>query len=237
MTTYLSGVKRLNEIVDGVAFAGAAQDPRTKEEILRGVPALRSSRLDPALFEEAGALVHAMAIALLTSDLPTPLLDQCRVLLEEDAAALARSVAARGEAPAGFGEFLAWKALGRLVRGSTDGWHSAACPTCGSPPGMAALRPTDRGRERQLACGLCGTRWSYARIGCPFCAGVDKLDVLEPEGHDAFRIDVCRACNAYLKTYVGEGEPHALSDWSTLHLAAACHDRGLRRPGPSLYRL
>ena len=234
---YLSGVQRLNEVVDGVPAARGRRDPRTADEIARGVPVLRSRALDPAVFDQAGTLVRAMAVALLGSDLPEPLREQCRTLLGEDLGALVRSVAARGEAPAGFGDFLAWKALGRLLRASTEGWHSSACPTCGALPAMAALRPGDRGRERELSCGLCGTRWSWARIGCPFCAGADKLDVLEPEGHDAFRIDVCRACNAYLKTYVGEGEAQALSDWSTLHLDAACLDRGLQRPGPSLYRL
>lgn len=99
---------------------------------------------------------------------------------------------------------------------------------------------SDRGRERALACGLCGTRWSYARIGCPFCKNeaLEQLGVLEPEDEASFRLDVCRQCNACLKTYVGEGgESLALSDWSTLHLDAACRERGLQRAGPSLYDL
>ncbi|MGZ6143497.1 MAG: hypothetical protein ACXWLM_09165, partial [Myxococcales bacterium] len=120
MSGYLSGVQRLNEIVDGVP-AREAGDPRTADEIARGVPVLRSRALDPAVFDDAAALLRKMALALLGSDLPEPLREQCRTLLDEDLGALVRSVAVRGDAPAGFGDFLAWKALGRLLHASADG--------------------------------------------------------------------------------------------------------------------
>lgn len=231
MRPYLSGVQRLNEIVDAVGARVAPTDPRTPDEIARGVPVLRSRQIDPRVFDEAGRLLREMASALADSDLPAPLLEQARVLLHEDARELVRSVVSRGESPAGFGEFLAWKALSRLLRSSAPEWASSSCPTCGAQPAMARLREN----QRELSCGLCGTTWRFARIGCPYCGGVERLSVLEAD--DAFRIDVCGACNAYLKTHVGGDEPLALSDWSTLHLDAVCHDRGLHRPAPSLYRL
>ena len=247
---YLADLASLQE---GVESAGIApqqlRDPRSSGEIAGGVPLLRSAALDPAVFAEAGKRVGALAEALLAAALPPALLDQCRtlcVLLAENPQAgirLARSVAAaEAEAPAGLGAFLAWKALGSVVGGSegSDGWTANHCPTCGALPAMAHLRESERGRERALVCGLCGTRWRYARIGCPFCRNetVERMGVLEPEGEASFRLDFCRECNSYLKTYLGTGgETLALSDWSTLHLDAACAERGLRRGGPSLYDL
>ena len=53
---------------------------------------------------------------------------------------------------------------------------------------------------------------------------------------EPFRIDLCRACKGYVKTYVGEGEEDLfLSDWSTLHLDLLAVRRGFRRLGASLY--
>jgi FdhE protein len=52
------------------------------------------------------------------------------------------------------------------------------------------------------------------------------------------RLDVCRACDGYLKTYAGEGrEELLLADWTTLHLDAAARGRGLSRRGASVYEL
>jgi FdhE protein len=247
---YLADLARLHEGVESAERAPQARrDPRSPGEVAAGVPLLKSTSLDPAVFDEAGKLMAAMAETLLEAELPPALLDDCRtlcVLLGENPRAGARlaRAAARGEAPApaGLGAFLAWKALGRVAGSSegSEGWTGNCCPTCGALPAMGWLRQTERGRERALVCGLCGTRWSYARIGCPFCRNeaLERLGVLEPEDEGGFRIDVCRQCNAYLKTYVGEGpETLALSDWSTLHLDGACAERGLQRGGPSLYAL
>jgi len=248
---YLADLALLQEGLEKARVAAHRQrDPRTSEEIARGVPLLRSAALEPALFAEAGKRILAFAEALLDAELPPPLLHEARtlcVLLAENpeaATRLARAVAAGdGEAPQGLGAFLAWKALGVLLGAgaeSSEGWTANCCPTCGALPAMAHLRESDRGRERVLSCGLCGTRWRYARIGCPFCRNdtVERMGVLEPEGEASFRIDFCRECNSYLKTYVGRGgESLALSDWSTLHLDAACAGHGLRRGGPSLYDL
>jgi FdhE protein len=245
---YLRSLAALHEAVEGQGAARARQDPRSTEEIARGVPLLKSRALDPGVFVEAGTILASIAQALLRAGLPPGLLEQCAALcaqLDDDpafAVRLVRSVAEMGVAPSSLETFLAWKALGRALGPSlrTEGWTQNRCPTCGGLPAMAHLRQSDRGRERALACGLCGTRWAYARIGCPYCKSdeLQHLGVLEPEDDEGFRIDVCKQCDAYLKTYVGEGgEALALADWSTLHLDAACRERGLRRAGPSLYEL
>ena len=223
MNLFLEGVRRLNEVLDGVP----GPQPHA--------PTLRD--LDPAALDQAATLVDQMLRALLkATGLPPPIRQQSALLLGENLYAVVRSVAARCEPPVNLAEFLAWKALRRMMRGATGSGNE--CPTCGSLPAMATLVTTERGRERELCCGLCGTRWKYARIGCPYCGASDRLGVLEPDGDESFRVDVCRSCNSYLKTYVGEDrDPLALSDWSTLHLDTVCQERGLNRPGPSLYRL
>lgn len=245
---FLADLAALHEAVESAGSGTETRrDPRSAEEIAQGVPLLKSRSLDPSVFTEAGRLMVALAEALAEAALPPGLRQETAELyavLEENPRAAIRlaQAAASGEAPSSLGSFLAWKALGRVLGPgeSTGGWSGSSCPTCGALPAMAQLRQSERGRERALACGLCGTRWSYARIGCPFCKNeaLEQLGVLEPEDEPGFRIDVCRQCNAYLKTYVGEGgESLALSDWSTLHLDAACRERGLQRAGPSLYDL
>lgn len=245
---YLRSLAALHQAVEGSTAALPRHDPRSAEEIARGVPLLKSRSLDPGVFVEAGTILGATAHALLRAQLPPQLLEECGALcaqLEDDpafAVSLVRSVAEMSVAPSSLQTFLAWKALGRALGPSerTEGWTQNRCPCCGTLPAMALLRESDRGRERALSCGLCGTRWTYARIGCPYCKSdeLQRLAVLEPEDDEGFRIDVCGHCDAYLKTYVGKGEEElALADWSTLHLDAACRDRGLRRAGPSLYEL
>jgi FdhE protein len=78
------------------------------------------------------------------------------------------------------------------------------CPVCGAEPFIAEFDGED-GRRR-LACGLCGTRWRFARVKCPFCGNDDhrKLGFLEVEGPrdltGGYRVDVCEACKRYVKT-------------------------------------
>jgi FdhE protein len=142
---------------------------------------------------------------------------------------------------------LGWSALRRLLTPSLEAaaqlraeerWGRAHCPTCGALPGLAHLAGDAGGRARSLACGCCGTRWGYRRIGCPFCGNEapDLLGVLEAEG--AVRLDVCEGCKGYVKTCVTEGaEALFLADWPTLHLDLAARNHGFRRVGASLYEV
>jgi FdhE protein len=145
--------------------------------------------------------------------------------------------------------YLAWTATARFLRpvvNAFDGWRDeerwlrSYCPTCRSLPAMAQLVGVDPGRRRLLSCGCCGTRWRYRRIGCPFCESADdhRLSALAIEGEKYLRIDYCQSCEAYLKTYDGQGnESFFLADWTSLHLDVIARDRGLKRLANSLYEL
>lgn len=105
---------------------------------------------------------------------------------------------------------------------------------------MGQLAHTKKGRERLLSCGCCGSRWSFSRTTCPFCENQDqyRLRILEAEQEEMFRVDVCGACNGYLKTYLNEGDEELfLADWSTLHLDVLARNKGLLRKAASLYEL
>ena len=142
--------------------------------------------------------------------------------------------------------YAGWTAMAQFLRpvvNAFNGWRDEErwlrryCPTCGSLPAMAQLVGVDPGRRRLLSCGCCGTRWQFARTGCPFCeTDTQRLASVTIEAEPSLRIDHCESCGGYLKTYVGEGhETLLLSDWSSLHLDLIAHDRGLKRLAASLY--
>ncbi|MBM4061426.1 MAG: formate dehydrogenase accessory protein FdhE, partial [Planctomycetes bacterium] len=135
---------------------------------------------------------------------------------------------------------LGWAALRQVVGAVVhDGaWGRRQCPTCGALPAMAQIVAEATSSRRLLACGLCGTRWSYRRIGCPFCGteAAEHLGILAVDDDERLRIDVCRQCKGYLKTYAGEGDEELfLSDWPTMHLDVLAHEQGFVRAGSSLY--
>lgn len=118
-------------------------------------------------------------------------------------------------------------------------WLRNYCPTCAAPPAMAQLVGTDPGRMRFLSCGCCQTRWRFQRTLCPFCENDDlRLDSLAIEGEKNLRIDYCKSCSGYLKTYIGQGSENVLlADWTTVHLDVIARDNGLKRLAASIYDL
>lgn len=90
---------------------------------------------------------------------------------------------------------------------------------------------------------------SLRLFGCVYCGNQDlkKMKILEPEGEEAMRLDVCEECHAYLKTYQGckqinqaapdgpdECEEIYRHDWATLHLDLAGQEQGLVKRGSAL---
>lgn len=143
---------------------------------------------------------------------------------------------------------LGWALLDALVPAEakdaavweTIGWKRNYCPVCGRQPVLAVLRKEQEGRARFLVCDGCHTVWPYARVGCVYCGNEDlkKMHVLEPEGEEVMRLDVCDKCHAYLKTYQGKdenGEEEIYRhDWATLHLDILGSERGLVKKGSVL---
>ena len=200
---------------------------------------------------------YRMPIVPRKCDATAHVLDEEIKRLPDTAIAVIKQVASGAEVSleiptpfsSGLARFLGWRAMERVVRPWREslalwladaGWSQAYCPLCGEQPAMAQLVRTQKGRERFLSCGCCGTRWRYLRIACAFCGNndQDKLEILELEQEEDFRLDVCRECNGYLKTYINEGnESLMLADWSTLHLDVIAAEQGLQRRAHSLYEL
>jgi FdhE protein len=232
-------------------------------EYLRGIPLLRSpsAQFDPApevaahlgflagqasLAAPAGALREGCSS--LRAQLAAPQPEQASEQANLVRLAIDGAPPEGAPANAGLVRWLSWAALASLLRPVSeelqrrfdgDAWNRPDCPVCGALPMLAQLVDHAAGRRRLLSCGCCRTRWGWQRLGCPHCGNEDEatLEILEPDGSEV-RLDVCRACDGYLKTYAGEGrEELLLADWTTLHLDAAARGRGLSRRGASVYEL
>jgi FdhE protein len=261
---YLATIARFQGIVD----EAAGQGPSARVEVpsweryagdqAAGVPLLasRSAGMDfsAAAAEALGDLTRRVAEAAP----PGRMADACREIREalagpEERVRAIEWIAGGPEDPPwvhpGLLRFLAWTAARRVLapvvegsgRWSDEGrWGRGYCPTCGALPLSAQLAPAETVRPRFLACGCCRTRWQFRRIGCPFCGteAQDRLGILQVEGEEGLRIDVCNECRGYLKTYTDEGdEALFLADWPTLHLDVLAVRRGFERVGASLYEL
>jgi FdhE protein len=223
------------------------------EDFHRGVPLLRSSAAEKTL-TLAEEMIE-VPLANLTANLSGKLAegsDASLVDIHRDthsSGGVVNRLVGGDFAHPGFVRFLGWAVLSRqilpLVRSfaawrEEERWLRPYCPTCGSPPAMAQLIGTDPGRQRFLACGCCKTRWQYRRTRCPFCEDPDdhRLSVFAIEGEGGLRIDYCKSCRGYLKTYNGEGsESVLLADWTSIHLDVVATDRGLNRLAGSVYEI
>ena len=77
-----------------------------------------------------------------------------------------------------------------------ESWGRPFCPVCGGAPDLAAL---ESGGGRRLLCSRCDVEWHFRRVGCPFCGSEGSISYWPSEG-GAYRLYVCEACRAYLKT-------------------------------------
>ena len=78
-------------------------------------------------------------------------------------------------------------------------WEEGRCPVCSAQPVVSSMI---REGSRQVFCSLCGTVGYYRHSGCPACSNEDpaKMNIIEIEGEEGFRIDACDACGSYLKS-------------------------------------
>lgn len=223
------------------------------EDFVAGVPLLQSSRASIDL-RPAESLLVSMVQRLASRGLLRKLDEQTQGLARELSACHDSSLGAVAwlvdknsfsTSQPGLLQYFGWAVLSRYLSTvlaafanwrDEERWLRNYCPTCGSAPAMALLVGTDPGRLRLFSCGCCTTRWRYRRTQCPFCEKDEhRLSGYSVEG-SPLRIDYCKACGGYLKTYHGEGtETPLLADWMSIHLDILAADRGLQRFARSLY--
>ncbi len=130
------------------------------------------------------------------------------------------------------------QACGRRADGILAGarWTSGFCPVCAAWPSLAELRGLDR--TRWFRCGRCGSGWSAAHVGCPYCSNADRRSAgyLAPERErDSRRAVTCDACRGYLKTVttLQAISPFEIGvmDMQPLELDVAALDQDYGRPG------
>lgn len=110
-------------------------------------------------------------------------------------------------------------------------WENGYCPVCGSGPDMACF---ERNGKRYLHCDLCGQKWPFPRVRCPFCDNHDheSLGYFLAETEEGFRIDFCRRCQRYIKTIdkktFEKPAPLELENLATIHLDLLAADHGFK---------
>jgi FdhE protein len=114
-------------------------------------------------------------------------------------------------------------------------WTGGYCPVCAAWPTLAELRGLDR--MRWLRCGRCGSGWSVAHVGCPYCSNADRRSAgyLAPERErESRRAVTCDVCRGYLKTVTTiQAIPPVeigMTDMQTLELDVAALDQDYARP-------
>jgi len=83
------------------------------------------------------------------------------------------------------------------VNSEESGQGGGECPFCSTYPRIAF----DSEASRDLICLLCGMRWRFRRVKCPFCGNEDHntLGYFDVEGSEGVRVQYCSECKHYLK--------------------------------------
>lgn len=235
-----------------------------KEEFKRGIPLFKCESFQMPALDAAIEYFQALTNLSESEKAPAPFKEHCLKLQEalagdKDLAEMIIRAVIKDEHQKlsaafekhqlneGVTRFLAWTAIARAVRPylpeimeweEKQGWHKEYCPTCGALPNMAQLKRSSKGRRRHLVCGCCKTQWVYKRIICPYCGNEDQeqLEIIEIEGEDDIRVDVCNSCKGYIKVYTNQGEEEiALADWSTIHFDILIKEKGFLKMGTHLF--
>ena len=120
-------------------------------------------------------------------------------------------------------------------------WDLGICPCCGAPPGFADLLEDGR---RQLACHVCGTSWTFARLVCPFCGSrtaAEFVRLMAEDAEEGYAVGACRSCRGYVKELDRRVRWNAgcglVEDWGSPHLDLIAHRQEFWRPIPTLIQL
>lgn len=121
-----------------------------------------------------------------------------------------------------------------------SGREGADCPVCGHEASLSFLQPENG--ARRLWCRHCGRGWGVPRVRCAFCANADaaSLGYFEIEGLPGRRVDFCRRCRRYLKTFDlraidahGDATLADLEDLTSAEMDAAAVAEGFTPPPAS----
>ena len=227
---------------------------------------LAQYRQGTPLLENHGQIIYAPAAGevlyfgldrLLQDGLPQSILPSAQVLLDHLRPGAAARTAAiewvyNGDPSrppvdsAGLLRLLGWSAMVRTLAPvlnsfaelrKEEDWARGYCPVCGAPPALGCIQANT---PRLLACGYCRTTWQFRRIGCAFCDNVDpnELEVFTSEEEPLFRLDHCKLCKGYVKTYTGQDNMELfLADWASLHLDLLARQHGMERKAGALLEL
>jgi len=119
---------------------------------------------------------------------------------------------------------------------ATELWRQSRCPLCGSPPALNLLK--GEVGKRYCLCSYCSYQWRIDRLSCANCGSSeqDTLSYFCGEDEEAHRIDLCDACNQYIKTIdyriLEESDPF-LEDIATFHLDVLAVQKGYTRAVPN----
>lgn len=247
-------------------LAGMLKSPEEiKKKYLEKLPVLEVSLLTDKFYQRNADVLKDLVAAFSRADLPEIFKEQSKALNEfletksDTAIGLIKGILgeqndtmkelAEKEIDLGIANYFCWNLLVETLEPlrlqlealqAENDWKQPHCPLCGQLPGIAQLIRTEKGRERELSCALCQTKWRYKRIGCPHCGNEEQesLHLIELTEVPAFRLDTCNQCKGYLKTYLDEGnEEIALKDWATLHLDIIARDAGFKRKDYQLYKI
>lgn len=262
---FLKSIADLEKIIDGtikeIEISKAATPTWSEylDDFKSGVPALHSAKILVDLHQAPQCIAPVMRCLTVNKSLPATIAVQMQRLtaeFERDKDWPSHAVGwLLGREPLtatsnpGLLRYVGWAVLRRYLCDVLESyslwrdeefWLREYCPTCGAVPALAHLTGSEPARIRVLVCGFCLSRWRYRRMGCPFCGNADdrQLSTLSCGQLDPLRIDHCKICNGYTKTYTAEGDESVfLADWTSLHLDVIARDYGFERYAGSLYQI
>ncbi len=109
---------------------------------------------------------------------------------------------------------------------SVEAWTKSTCPMCGARPSFAVIGSPG---TRQLVCGRCRCRWTFAARTCHRCLDESRVRVFSAH-EGTYQVAACDGCKAYLKGIdvrrAGRPLMLALDTVATLALDRVLADQG-----------
>jgi FdhE protein len=123
-------------------------------------------------------------------------------------------------------------AAGDTLADAKRAWNKGHCAVCGSWPALAEVADG----HRVLRCSFCAAGWELNEYCCIYCGehGEPFVTAAPDEERKDRRVEICGACQAYLKTIdVAELSPFplvAITDMESMDLDLAAMEHGYTRP-------